>query len=108
MLYPGNRPPRIERIEDGVRVGDDVITFAGGVDDIEGTQYVTVKRNGQTAMTVTGRDIDMDRSQGEVGLFVPDAGYPFGVIPDWLIKQRNTIPDWAPDWVHDARRYDTE
>ena len=34
-------------------------------------------------MSLTGKDIDMDRSQGEVGLFVPDAGYPFGVIPDW-------------------------
>jgi hypothetical protein len=31
-------------------------------------------------MSLTGKDIDMDRSQGEVGLFVPDAGYPFGVM----------------------------
>ena len=45
-------------------------------------------------MALSGRDIDMDRSQGEVGLFVPDAGYPFGVIPDWLLKQRAARPGW--------------
>ena len=33
-------------------------------------------------MTLTGKDIDMDRSRGNAGLFAPDAGYPFGVIPD--------------------------
>jgi len=43
--------------------------------------------------TLTGRDIDPDRSQGRIGLFVPDAGYPFGDIPDWLIRQRaNSVP----------------
>jgi hypothetical protein len=39
-------------------------------------------------LTLTGNDIDMDRDQGDVGLFVPDAGYPFGEIPDWLVRQR--------------------
>jgi hypothetical protein len=33
-------------------------------------------------------DIQLDRSQGDVGLFVPDVGYPFGPLPQWLIKQR--------------------
>ena len=34
-------------------------------------------------MSLMGKDIDMDRTQGEVGLFVPEAGYLFGVIPHW-------------------------
>jgi len=42
----------------------------------------------------------------DLGLFVPDAGYPFGVIPDWLIRQRSKVPDWAPGWVKEARRYE--
>ena len=39
-----------------------------------------------------GADVDTDRFQGEVGLFVPDTGYPFGRIPDWLIRQRVPRP----------------
>jgi hypothetical protein len=34
-------------------------------------------------------------TQGDVGLFVPDAGYPFGEIPDWLVRQRAKGPDGA-------------
>jgi hypothetical protein len=36
----------------------------------------------------------MDRSQGDIGIFIPDAGYPFGMIPDWLLRQRTKKPDW--------------
>jgi hypothetical protein len=81
-------------IPGGVRVGGDEIVFAGGVDGDVATAYVTVKRGGRTILAVTGKEIDLDRSQGDVGLFVPDAGYPFGVIPDWLIRQRGKRPDW--------------
>ena len=42
----------------------------------------------------------------DLGLFVPDAGYPFGVIPDWLIRQRSQVPDWAPGWVKAARKHE--
>jgi hypothetical protein len=108
VLYPGNNVPVIEKIESGVRVGRDEITFQSGVDDIKESIYVMVRRPGGNLVSLTGRDIDMNRFQGDVGLFVPDAGYPFGVIPDWLIKQRNRIPDWAPDWVYRARKYDLE
>ena len=84
----------------------DEITFAGGIDDADTTTYVTVQRAGRAALTLTGKDIDMDRSQGEIGLFVPDAGYPFGAVPDWLIRQRSEVPDWAPDWARTHRMYD--
>jgi hypothetical protein len=45
--------------------------------------------------------LDLNRLQGDIGLFVPDAGYPFGGIPDWLVRQRSKVPDrheesWPP------------
>jgi len=95
VLYPGDRLPRIEAIDDGVRVGDTEIVFAGGIDDNDATAYVTIRRRGELEFTLTGRDIDMDRSQGEIGLFVPDAGYPFGETPNWLIRQRSKVPGWV-------------
>ena len=70
------------------------IVFAGGLDDNDDTTYVSVKRGGKEVLRLTGKEIDLDRSQGDIGLFVPDAGYPFGVIPDWLIRQRGKAPDW--------------
>ena len=103
VLYPGDKTPEIEAIDGGVRVGDDVITFGGGIDDVKDVAYVNVARNRKAVMTLTGKDIDMDRSQGEVGLFVPDAGYPFGVIPDWLIRQRIKAPDWESEQVKTMR-----
>jgi hypothetical protein len=96
-LYAAFTPPDVAPVPGGVRVGDDTIVFAGGIDDDEATCYVQVTREGRAALAVTGRDIDMDRSQGDIGLFVPDAGYPFGVIPDWLIRQRIKKPDWYRD-----------
>ena len=103
VLYPVDRTPEIEATDGGVRVGGDVIAFRGGMDDVDAQAYVKVARNGRAVMTLTGKDIDMDRSQGEVGLFVPDAGYPFGVIPDWLIRQRIAVPSWAPDSARRTR-----
>jgi hypothetical protein len=88
VLYPSSEPPAVETVAAGVRIGSDVVTFGGGLDDAEASVYVTVERAGKPVLTLTGRDIDMDRSQGDIGLFVPDAGYPFGEIPDWLIRQR--------------------
>ena len=37
------------------------------------------------------------------GFTVDDAGYPFGEIPDWLLRQRIKPPDWAPDWAKKER-----
>lgn len=91
--------PAMAAIPGGVRVGEDEIRFAGGVDNVDDAQYVTVTRGGQELLALTGREIDMDRSQGDIGLFVPDAGYPFGDIPEWLIRQRTRRPDWyRPNW----------
>lgn len=87
-------PPEVTPIPGGVKVGADEIVFGGDIGDDEDTRYVEVKRAGKIVLALSGTDIDMNRSQGEVGLFVPDAGYPFGVIPDWLIKQRIEKPDW--------------
>jgi hypothetical protein len=102
VLHPG-KLPETQAIDNGVKVGDVTITFAGGIDDDDSATYVTVAKAGQTIAQLTGKDIDMERSQGEIGLFVPDAGYPFGPIPDWLARQRLAVPDWAPDWAKDIR-----
>lgn len=102
VLHPG-KLPETESIENGVKVGDVAVTFAGNIDDSDDTTYVTVKKGDATIAQLTGKDIEMERSQGEIGLFVPDAGYPFGPIPDWLARQRLKVPDWAPDWAKDIR-----
>ena len=86
--------PAVEACPGGVRIGGTEVVFSGGIDDDDRTAYVTVKHEGKTLLSVTGKDVDMNRSQGEIGLFVPDAGYPFGVMPDWLLRQRCKKPDW--------------
>jgi hypothetical protein len=87
--------PAMKAVPGGVQVGDDEIRFAGAIGEDPETAYVTVQRGGKVIQSVTGRDIDLERSQGDIGLFVPDAGYPFGDIPDWLLRQRTKRPDWA-------------
>jgi len=78
----------VEVVQGGVVVDGVEVLFAGGLDEKTDTAAVTVKKNGKLVLAVTGKDINLDRFQGDVGLFVPDAGYPFGEIPDWLIRQR--------------------
>jgi hypothetical protein len=96
----GGAAPAVAAIPGGVRVGEFEVAFGGtAIDDDDATAYVVVKRAGRPVLELTGRDVDLDRDQGRVGLFVPDAGYPFGEIPDWLIRQRAPRPDWAPDWA---------
>lgn len=88
LLYPGPLPADVKPIAGGVQVGKDRVTF--------GKQpAVTVMREGKAVLTLDDREINLDRSQGNIGLFVPDAGYPFGPIPDWLIRQRAGRPQWA-------------
>jgi len=92
VLYPG-KTPVMRAVPGGVRVGDDEITFAGNEPSPgDVAPCVTVKRGNAITMTLNGKEVDLDRSQGDIGLFVPDAGYPFGDIPDWLIRQRANRP----------------
>ncbi|MGD0898952.1 MAG: hypothetical protein ABR915_14025 [Thermoguttaceae bacterium] len=57
-------------------------------------RHVVVRRNGKEIMALTGGDINLNRSQGEVGLCFPDAGHVFGPLPDWLLRQRAPRPAW--------------
>jgi hypothetical protein len=85
----------------------DEIVFAGDNQRVEDQDpCVSVTRAGKQVLLLTGKEVDLNRSQGDIGLFVPDAGYPFGKIPDWLIRQRTEVPDWAPDWAKRVRRYE--
>lgn len=75
-----------------MRIGDDRVTFTGGIDENNATTYVRIERAGTSLLTLGGAEVNLDRFQGEIGLFVPDTGYPFGRIPDWLIRQRVPRP----------------
>jgi hypothetical protein len=97
VLYPSDKPPAMSAVVGGVKVGEDEVRFTGSIDDQDAATYVCVSRGGKEVATLTGKDIDMDRPQGQVGLFVPDFGYPFGEIPDWLIRQRIARPEWYKD-----------
>ncbi len=98
VLYPSKRTPPIEPVPGGVKVGGDTVTFAGGLNAADDAACVTVARGGKPVLTLTGAEIDLDRDQGDVGLFVPDAGYIFGPLPAWLIRQRSEVPDWHRAW----------
>jgi len=94
VLYPGKAPAvAVRRTADGVKVAADEILFTGDEPTVaDAATCVTVKRDGRQILSLVGKDIDLDRSQGDIGLFVPDAGYPFGEIPDWLVRQRAKRP----------------
>jgi hypothetical protein len=94
VLWPGDDPPAVERIPGGVRVADVEVVFGESVDGGSGIP-VQVRRGGAELVSVT--ELDYNRSQGDIGLFVPDAGYPFGPIPEWLSEQRLARPDWAKE-----------
>jgi hypothetical protein len=80
----------------GVKVAGDEILFAGDQPTAgDAARHVTVRRDGREILSLVGKDIDLNRSQGDIGLFVPDAGYPFGEVPGWLIQQRAKRPGWA-------------
>lgn len=96
VLYPGNELPAVKSIPNGVMVGNDNISFGAHKENFNSSDHVLkVERNEKLSLSMTGKDVDFNRWQGDVGLFVPDAGYPFGDIPEWLIRQRASKPAWA-------------
>ena len=97
VLYPGTRTPPMSAVRGGVGVGDDEVVFAGGIDETPDITYVLVRRKGRQLLALRGKEIDLDRFQGKIGLFVPDAGYPFGEMPNWLLRQRAGRPEWYPE-----------
>ncbi|TVR44613.1 MAG: hypothetical protein EA402_06620 [Planctomycetota bacterium] len=90
--WPGDDPPPIQAVEGGVQIGETVVRFGVALDGGSGPAVQVLH---QGAEQVALAEADYARSQGEIGLFVPDAGYPFGPIPTWLSKQRLARPDWA-------------
>lgn len=103
VLLPGGNARDVAAINNGVQVGDYRVTFGNhlpdrsvnaGADSADADE-VTITLAGQPAAAIKARDINFDRPQGDVGLFIPDAGYPFGPIPEWLIHQRGPISQRA-------------
>lgn len=95
VLYPSAAAPRMEPVSGGVRV-----TFADGeteevvfrtphVDEPADAASVLLRRGGQAIVALSGRNVNTLRSQGDVGLFIPECGYDFGPVPHWLIQQRD-------------------
>jgi hypothetical protein len=84
----------VEVVPGGVKVDGVEVLFSSGLDAGPNDTVVTVRKAGRADLSVAGREIDGNRFQGDIGLFVPDAGYPFGDIPDWLIRQRVLPPAW--------------
>lgn len=89
----------VEAVAGGVKVDGTEVVFADGWDATGGAAVVRVRREGREVVTLGANDIDLDRSQGDIGLFVPDAGYPFGEIPDWLVRQRAKRPAWYEEYL---------
>lgn len=79
VLIPKGAPDQVKEIATGLNINGQKLEFSadGGI-SLDGKPILRPS------------DINPDRSQGRVGLFVPDVGYPFGPIPDWLAKQRET------------------
>jgi len=63
------------------------------------TPVVTLKRGKKSVDILKSGDIDLNRSQGDIGLNVMNAGYGFGEIPLWMKKQRMTEKsyNWPPN-----------
>ena len=103
VLYPGALPA-VSSLPHGVKVGNDEIVFSGTEPGDGGdTVYASVKAGGREVVSLSGKDVNLNRSQGDIGLCVQDAGYPFGEIPDWLTRQRSKVPETAPAWVNPVR-----
>ncbi len=105
VLYPtGDGPtPKVVATKQGVR-----ISVAGAMDEViyndpkqgeeDPTKWpppVVIKLAGRTLPLLKGTDVDLERSQGEIGLFVPETGYDLGPIPDWLREQREPLPPYV-------------
>jgi hypothetical protein len=60
------------------------------------TNGITLSRDGSTMSVLRREDLNLSTFQGEVGLTTLDAGYDFGVVPDWLVAQRskNLVYNW--------------
>ncbi|MCC5829629.1 MAG: hypothetical protein JJU36_09305 [Phycisphaeraceae bacterium] len=100
VLYPDARGPRIASRDNSI-----TLTFPGGRRDVisfpnsaldgeiaDGAVLVRVNHGGQDEVILRGRDVNLNRSQGEIGLFQHQPGTDFGPIPDWLLQQRADFP----------------
>ena len=69
--------PAVTEIDGGVKVGELSVIFTEGF----GSGLEVRAADGTVLLKIADEDIDLNRPQGDIGLFVPDAGYPFGKSP---------------------------
>ncbi len=94
VALPGAKNPSMSAFPGGVTVTmpngqSDRITFIDAPGDAA-PDFALIKltREGKEETLLTVGDVNLNRSQGKTGLFVPEAGYDLGPIPDWLQTQR--------------------
>ena len=81
--HGGDYSNELVRLKVALRMDMDfVVTLPGGAGQ---------ECSGSTAHALSRwlDEADLCRTQGEVGLFIPECGYDFGPVPDWLIHQRD-------------------
>lgn len=95
VLYPSGAAPRMEAIQGGVRVlatggkFEEIVFRTPSADEPADAPCVLMRRGGVVAVALSRRQVNTIRPQGEVGLFIPECGYDFGPVPEWLIQQRD-------------------
>jgi hypothetical protein len=81
VLVPGKSKADVVATATGVKIGSAELVFGEN-----GAVVLTLE--GKTHELLNAADINLKRPQGDITLFVPDVGYPFGPLPEWLIEQR--------------------
>lgn len=83
VLIPGTERPDLS-------IRGERLRFASGLElDLSAGNGIRLKAaDGSTHELLSAAEARTYRPQGDIGLFVPDVGYPFGPLPEWLIQQR--------------------
>lgn len=85
----------MESIPSGVRIfapggqPEEIVFRTPHVNEPADAPYVLLRRDGAMTVALSGRNVNTLRPQGDVGLFIPECGYDFGPVPEWLIEQRD-------------------
>lgn len=101
VLYPDGQGMDITPGQNSVTItlpGNrrDVITFSRSALEENlppNAPLVQVNLAGRNMILLRARDIDLNRSQGEIGLFRHEPGADFGPVPQWLLDQRANFPE---------------
>jgi len=99
VLYPSiEEIPDIKYEKGNIRIKfkdgsiDEINILLYSIEKPEDKNIIVIRRNGKEIFNYLGKEIDLNRFQGEIGSLVLEAGYNFGEIPDWLKKHIENFP----------------